>query len=201
MSATPFADLTALASRAGLRLEQVDARAKPPQPAVERTLKPGEPWQMSVDDLRGIVQLTIDLTGPPQLVADYINRLPSGVERLVLITGNENLSGGIRLFAEAYYEHPRGPVKVELNWPTMRERLVAAGWSAEDPKLATDPVAPKLRKAIQRGREQLPDVRGALGVVADFPRWLQRKAFFEAQAMKVAATRGEVLLGTTLPGQ
>lgn len=193
------ADLTALAGRVGLRLEQVDARARPPQPAVARALKPGEPWQMTVEELRGIVQLTIDLSGPPQLVADYVNRLPTGVERLVLITGDETLSGGIRLFGEAYYEHPRAPAKVELSWPTLRERLAAAGWSAEDPRLATDPVAPKLRRAIQRGRQQLPDVRSALAVVADFPRWLQRRAFFEDRAMKVAATRGELLLGTTLP--
>ncbi len=195
------ADLSRLAIANNLKLAGLDARPDPDRPQGDNRQRAGVRWQPSLDDLRGVVRLTLDLQGPPQQVAAFINSLPDKVERMVLIYGEENIPDGVRLLGEAYYEHPSHPRDIDLRWPTLRERLLTAGWDPADASLKNDPKLTALRKAVEQGRMMVPQARSSLKVVADFPRWLLRQSFFEERSMKVASVRGELLLSTTLPGQ
>ena len=195
------ADLRRLATETELRMVGLDAVPSPPRQQRDTVLTAGKRWEPKLDDLRGVVQLTMDLQGLPPYVAAFINRLPGAVERMILVTGDESIPGGVRLMAEAYYEHPRQAQDVTLAWPTLRERLLTAGWDPADPALKSEPAMAPLRKAVAQGRMLVPQVRAALKVVSDFPRWMLREAFFEERSMRVASVRGEILLGTTLPGQ
>jgi len=195
------ADLGRLARSMDVRLARIDATPDKPRPIDQTLHQPGVRWEPALKDLRGVVHLTMDLAGAPDRVAGFINRLPHTVERMVLIISEETIPGGIRLYGEAYYEHPHEPPGVDLRWPGLQERLLAAGWEPGDPALTKDPTMARLKKAVARGRAMAPDARAALKVVSDFPRWLLREAFFEERSMRVASVRGEILLGTTLPGQ
>lgn len=192
-------NLRALAERSGLRLHKLGTQIDPPPVVKTRALKPGEVWQPELEELRGVVHLTIDLIGSPPQVAAFINRIVAEVERLVIISGSEDIPGGVRLFGEAYFEHHIVAPKIELIWPTLRQRLVAAGHDPADPKLAQDPSYPRLKELVDAGRGRLPEVIGALKVVSDFPRWHLRRAFFEDRSMVASGMRGEQILGTTLP--
>lgn len=193
-------NLRAIAVDKLLALDRVDLRMAPaPPPPEPVVVRPGQTWQPTLDDLRGIVHLSLDLRGRLEDAAAFIQALPSQCERLVVVTGTESLPGGVRLMAEAYYEHDLPPPRVEIVWPPLEERLRAGGWDPKDPALARNPDFGRLKAAVELGRERLPSVRHTLQITSDFPRWLLRAKFFEERATAAMATRGDLLLGTVPP--
>ncbi len=157
-------------------------------------LKAGQRWQPTVAQLRGVAQVSLDLQGATKDVAAFIDALVQSIERLVVVTGASAIEGGVRLTLETYFERELPPPQVDIRWPTLEERLTAAGWDANDSKLQVDPLYTELKKEVLLGRQRLPDVRRTLQITADFPRWLLRYQFFEERAAAAAAVRGADLL-------
>lgn len=187
--------LRQLATTKGLTLTSVQTRVLPVPPGQPGAhLQAGGRWAPTLDDLRGVVALTLDLQGARDDVAAYIDALPGNVERLVVVHAAGPVAGGIRLEAEAYYERPLPPPQLDIRWPSLDERLLAAGWQPDDPKLRTDPAYEPLRAQVDLGRRRLPDVRKSLQITSDFPRHLLRAKFFDERAAVVSATRGADLL-------
>lgn len=187
--------LRQLAATKGLAVLAMEARALPlPASRLAPGVRPGERWEPTLDDLRGVVALTLDLQGARDDVAAYVDALPGNVERLVVVHAAGRTSGGIRLEAEAYYERPLPRPQLDIRWPSLDERLLAAGWRPDDPKLRADPAFEPLRAQVDLGRQRLPDVRKSLQITADFPRHVLRAKFFEERAALVASTRGAELL-------
>lgn len=195
------AQLKQVALDKGLTVSRLEKHldTSPPTPAPV-TLKPGQRWQPALDQLRGVIQLSVDVQGTAKDIAAFIDALPQAVERLVVVTGASQVPGGARILAEAYYERELPPPQVDLRWPTLEERLDAAGWKANDAKLLADPVYAELKKEVDLGRQRLPDVRRTLQISADFPRWLLRARFFEEKSNLEMAVRGQAVLANGAPG-
>lgn len=173
------------------------AEAAPPPPT---KLEPGKRWQPQLDDLRGVLQFRLDLQGSLRDAAGFIDALPGGMDRLVVITSHEALPGGVRLLGELYYEKPLPQPELSLAWPTLKERLTTAGWKdTEGPalqaQLQANPKLAEFAKQVELGHQRLPDVRRTLQITADFPRWLLRWQLFEERAKAVQAVQGARLLG------
>lgn len=187
--------LRQLATTKGLTVNALQTRVLPLPPSHLAThLQAGERWSPDLDDLRGVVGLTLDLQGARDDVAAYIDALPRNVERLVVVHAAGPVEGGIRLEAEAYYERVLPPPQLDIRWPSLDERLLVAGWQPDDPKLRTDPAYEPLRAQVDLGRRRLPDVRKSLQITSDFPRHLLRTKFFDERAAVVSSTRGAELL-------
>ena len=164
----------------------------PPAPAV---IGPGQRWQPTLDDLRGVVQLRIDLGGRPEDVAAFIDGLPSEVDRLIAVTKAEPIVGGTRLLAECYYERPLPQPEIKLQWPSLAERLAAVGLKDSDPAVLADPQFATLKTQVELGQNRVPDVRRVLTISADFARWLLRWQFFEERGRAEMAVTGRRVLG------
>lgn len=172
----------------------------PPPPQVPQVrLAAGQRWQPTPEHLTGTVQVRIDLQGAPRDAAGFIQALPGGLERLLIITGSEAIPGGVRLLGQAFFERELLPPEIEVHWPTLEDRLRAAGHDPAHPALELDPAYLALQQAVVQGRQRLPDVRHALKITADFPRWLLRARLFEERSLAAMAVRGEMLLGTVAP--
>mgnify|MGYP007106917245 CR=1 FL=1 len=168
-----------------------------PKPTLKAVvLKPGERWKPAVEELRGVVRLEIDLKGESSRIASFIDQIVTRVEPLMLVTGDQTIPDGIKLFAETYYEHSLPQPRVHVRWPTLAQRLQEAGWDPKDPKLPTNPTYIALRNAIKTGRQRLPEVRETLNISADFPRWFLRRSFFEDRSVAAMSMRGHILLDT-----
>jgi hypothetical protein len=193
--------LRQLAVDKGLTVSRLEKHVDPAPPQTAAvTLKPGERWQPTLDQLRGVVQLSVDIQGGAKDIVGYIDALPQAVERLVVVNGASAVPGGVRLMAEAYFERELPAPQIDIRWPTLEDRLDAAGWDAKDAKLLADPVYAELKKEVDLGRVRLPDVRRTLQISADFPRWLLRARFFEEKANAALAVRGQAILATGAPG-
>ena len=173
--------------------------AELPQPQPTK-LAPGQRWQPTLDELRGVLKFRLDLQGSMRDAAGFIDALPSTVDRLVVISSHEALPGGVRLLGELYYEKPLPPPELSLSWPALQERLATAGWKAtEGPalqaQLQANPKLAEYAKQVELGHQRVPDVRRTLQITADFPRWLLRWSFFEERAKAVQAVQGTRLLG------
>lgn len=193
--------LRALATDRMLTVAAFEARdLDPPRPPPPRPrLIPGVSWEPELADLRRTLTLHLALLGRPQDVAQFVNLLPTRVERLVVITGSEAIPGGVRLVGEAYFEHDLPPPEVDFAWPPLDVRLRAAGIDPKDPALPKDLDWTALQYADAEGRAKTPDARGIMQIAADFPRWLLRAKHFEDRAAAAVAVRGELLLGTVAP--
>lgn len=193
--------LRRLAAAKALTVQSLELRppAETTAPAPAK-LAAGQRWNPSLDELRGVVALRIDLQGSLRDAAGFVDALPSEVDRLIVITSREALPGGVSLRGELYFEKPLPPPELVLQWPTLQERLKTAGWSDTDgpalqAKLKADPQLAEFAKQVDLGHQRLPDVRRTLQITADFPRWLLRWKFFEDRAKAATAVQGVRLLG------
>ena len=186
-----------LASHHALIVENFQARVprrnKLPKAVV---LKPGDRWMPKREQLFATIRLEIDLQGSVQAAAKMIDEFPTKLERLVVVTGEQPRPGGVTLFAECWYEWSVPMPKIELPWPELDERLIAAGWNPRDPKVINDPQVAQLRELVVTGRKRMVDVRNTLAVAADFPRWFLRNEFFDEKSLAAQAVNGTELLGT-----
>jgi hypothetical protein len=149
--------------------------------------------------LRGVVQVSLDLQGSHEDIAGFIDALPRSVERLLVVTGAAPIKDGVRLLFEAYYERALPAAQLEIRWPTLDERLRAAGWDPLDARLLADPLHAELSKEVALGSQRLPAVRRTLQASADFPRWQLRGRFFDERANVALNVRGRELLARSLP--
>lgn len=189
-----------LATDKQLQVTRVEHHLVPsPALAPEVPLQPGQRWSPDLAQLRGVVQVSFDLQGPLDNVAGFIDALPRSVERLLVVTGAAPIKDGVRVLFEAYYERALPAVQFDIGWPTLEERLRAAGWDPLEPQLLADPMYAELNKEVELGRERLPAVRRTLQVSADFPRWQLRSRFFQERAGVVLGVRGRELLARSLP--
>ena len=188
--------LRSLAIKKLLVLQQFEPTLpKPMPPAVATVLGPGERWQPTLDQLRGVMHLRLDIGGRPDEIAAFVDALPSEVDRMVVVTGTAPLAGGTRLLAEAYYELPLPQPEVRLVWPTLAERLSAAGLVEADPKVAQHQLLAQLKTQVELGQNRLPDVRRLLVISADLARWLLRWQLFEERGRAEMEVSGKKLLG------
>lgn len=192
-------NLRHVASQHGLIIENFSAVVpeldSAPQAAV---LKPGERWQPKDEELFATIRLEIDLQGPVAGAAKMINDLPTKLERLVVVTGDQSRAGGVTLYAECWFERPVPMPQIDLPWPELEERLMAAGWDPKDSALVGNTEVDQLRVLLETGRLRMVDVRNTLAVAADFPRWFARNKFFDAKSLAASAMNGTEILGTVL---
>ncbi len=175
-----------------------EAKIRPPSALPKsRTLQVAEIWQAQTEEIHGVIDARITLSGDMKAIVQYVDLLPKHVERAVVVTGHTPLTGGVRLILEAFYERQPPAPKVQLRWPALEDRLEAAGWKADDPKLKTDPAWPTLEKLDKLGRARTPDVRSVMAVANDFPRWSARAALFNSLAERISKVRGVGVLRST----
>lgn len=178
-----------------LQILQYQARVAPisPLPPVVH-LQPGQRWLPTLDQLRGMIELRMEIQGRRQDLVAFIDTLPNQVERLI-VPGSATWQGGtLTMQAQAYYERSLQAPQVDIRWPGLEERLKDAGWNPQDPQVIADPLLAQLKDQLELGRKRLPDIRRTLTTSADFPRWLLRHDFFEERAAAALAVRGEALL-------
>ncbi|MBI5608886.1 MAG: hypothetical protein HY902_08385 [Deltaproteobacteria bacterium] len=187
--------LRRLAAQKGLAIKSIDVQmpAERPVPPSQK-LAPGQRWEPQLDDLRGVLQLRVDLVGAPKDIAAYIDSLPEQVDRLVVVTEREAFSNGAILKLEAYFERQLPAPEVQLAWPTLAERLRAAGYADGDPAVLAAPEYAKLKAQVELGQKRLPDVRRLVQISADFPRWLLRWQFFEERGRAETAVHGSQVM-------
>lgn len=189
-------ELRMLATAKALTVQALTIDTPPDLAAVQPfKLQLGERWQPKLEALRGVLQLRLDLQGSPRDLAAFIDALPTDCERLIVVTRREELPGGATLHAEAYYERPLPQPEVQLHWPSLDERLRAAGWSPDDRAVTGDPQYAALRTQVESGPQRLAEVRRILQISSDFPRWLLRWQFFEERGKAAMAVRGAALIG------
>ncbi len=188
--------LRRLAAQKGLVVKSIEVQAPAERPVPpSQKLAPGERWQPQLDDLRGVLQLRMDLVGAPKDIAAYIDSLPEQVDRLVVVTERETFSNGAILKLEAYFERQLPAPEVQVSWPTLADRLRAAGYAEGDPAVQSAPEYAKLKAQVELGQKRLPDVRRLVQISADFPRWLLRWQFFEERGRAETAVHGSQVMG------
>lgn len=195
------ASLRQLATANSLQVQAlvIDPPADSAAPAPAK-LQPGQRWEPTLDQLRGVLKFRLDLQGSLRDAAAFVDALPVEVDRLVVLTSREPLPGGVRLLGELYYEKPLPPPELTLVWPPLKDRLTTAGWKVvEGPalqaKMQADAKLGEFAKQVDIGHQRMPDVRRTLQITADFPRWLLRWKFFEERAKAATAVQGARLLG------
>ncbi|MCO4763531.1 MAG: hypothetical protein KC502_18585 [Myxococcales bacterium] len=191
-------DLRSHATALGLRVTdwKVHVRKMPAVPAKGPNLGPAELWATGAKDLRGVVDARISLVGPRPAIVGFIDRIPNHVERAVLVTGQSPLPNGITLHMQAFYERVQPRPQMVLKWPTLEDRLEAAGWKLNDPALPKDPSYRKLHEAVKQGRARIPDLRGVMNVAADFPRWFARAELLDELTGKILEVHASEVLKT-----
>jgi hypothetical protein len=172
-------------------------RGDPVEPV---TLGPGERWSPTAEELLGELRLEIDLHGKPQELVGFIDDLPARVERLIVLENLQREQDNYRITARAWFERAMPAPKVTLRWPPLAARLLEAGWDPEDPALRADPAWPTVQKLHDQGRARTPEVRAAVTITADFPRWLLRVREFEALSLRAASVSGASFLGLSTSG-
>jgi len=191
-------NLTQTANQFGLELTVVEAQADKEQQPLAPNLLPGQRWQLTREQLFGQVQLTLEVRGSEALIAKFIDGIPKYIERLIVVTGKEELGAGhFRLQAEAYFEQPVAEQLVQVQWPDIATRLADSGWPPGEPETAA-----MLRSA--EGRKLLADLEQAkvrfdkamrpVVISADFPRWILRASFFAERSTAAMAVSGRELL-------
>jgi hypothetical protein len=188
--------LRRLAAQKGLSFKAIEIKAPADRPVPPSAkLAPGQRWEPQVDDFRGVLQLRLDISGAPKDIAAFIDSLPEQVDRLVIITEREVFSNGAVLKAEAYFERQLPAPEVQLAWPSLAERLRAAGYRDGDPALQNAPEFKELKKQVELGQVRLPDVRRLVQISADFPRWQLRWQFFEDRGRAEMTMHGNQIMG------
>jgi len=176
---------------------QVHVRPTKPLPAKGPTLSASEMWTVDPSELKGIIDARMTIKGNQAKIIAFVDAIPKHVERAVLLTGQTPVPGGIRFQLQAFYERPPARPYTEVKWPSMEDRLEAAGWKLDDPRLPKAPAYAKLSDAIKMGRARIPDLRSAMDVANDFPRWFARAAVLDELTEKIVAVKGAALLQTT----
>ncbi|MSQ83487.1 MAG: hypothetical protein EXR77_11470 [Myxococcales bacterium] len=164
-------------------------------PTAQTVLQAGERFAPTVDELRAVLRIQLDLQGAARDIAKYIDILPDNVDRLLVVVGKQSLGGDTRVLLEAYYERPLPPPEVRLVWPSLPERLAAAGLNPQDPLLIKDLKYLELQKQVELGQNRVADVRRVLAIAADFPRWQLRWQLFADRAAAVRAMNGNKIMG------
>lgn len=164
-------------------------------PTAQTVLQAGERFAPSVDELRAVLRIQLDLQGAARDIAKYIDVLPDNIDRLLVVVGKQSLGGDTRVLLEAYYERPLPPPEVRLVWPSLPERLAAAGHNPQDPLLIKDAKYVELQKQVELGQNRVADVRRVLAIAADFPRWQLRWQLFADRAAAVKAANGNKIMG------
>ncbi len=190
------AEIQRLASMHNLIVEKVGADVPDTRPPVPTVLKPGERWEPTDDELFATIRLEIDLQGPVEAAARFIDTVPTHLERLVVVTGDRARSGGVRLLAECWFERGAPMPKLDLPWLEVEQRLRAAGYDPDNPQLADNPQIARLSTIVDTGRRRMNDIKNTLAVASDFPRWFARARFFEAKQVAAGAVKGAELLGS-----
>ena len=185
------------AEAAGLTVLDVrcDPPPQPPPAPPAAPLGTTERWTVDEDQMLGTIDVTVDLEGTTDAIANWINALPGTTERFWLVRGAQRLGErAVRLTGQAFFERPMDQRRVDVSWPPLDEWLRAAG---HDPKAASvtgDPDYSQLAKAVQLGRELIPDVRSVLVSTNDLPRWAARTRIFARCSSQIAAVDGQAVL-------
>ncbi|MBM4345209.1 MAG: hypothetical protein FJ100_17705 [Deltaproteobacteria bacterium] len=175
--------------------------AEEPTPPSAAVIKPGERWQPRLDDLRLVIPLRLDVQGSARDVARYLDDLPTQVDRLLVVQRVERRptpageSPIVRLHLEAYCERALPQPELDLHWPGVDERIVAAGLDPSSPAVRDHPQLPVLVAQVELGQKRLPDVRRVLSITADFPRWQLRWQFAADRGAAIRAQNGAKLMG------
>lgn len=190
-------NIRALASTHALLVEGFNAEVPEFDAAPKRTiLQPGERWEPKEEELFATIRLEIDLQGSVSAAAKMIDDFPNKLERLVVVTGDRARPGGVTLYAECWFERPLPMPKIDLPWPELEDRLLAAGWDPEDEEVLAMPEVQQLKELVITGRQRLVDVRNTLAVASDFPRWFLRNKFLDKKSLAAQSIKGHELLGT-----
>lgn len=181
---------------AGLGLQIAHIAVKLPNTPLPppKRLRPGEHWQPQAAELLGTLEMSVQVNGPLPLVArmvDLVGKCP----RLVLIEQAKVEGSRVYMQALAWYERPIPAPELELKWRSADDRLAAAGWKLNDPALAKDPAMPRLRSAVDAGREQLPAVRALLKTTLELPRYMARARELVQIRAQVSRVVGRRILG------
>ncbi len=192
-------DLRAHARAMSLEMSDWQVHVRPTAPVAAKGPQLGadQTWELSPDDLKGVIDARVTIKGSQSEIISFIDRIPNHVERAVWVTGQTPVPGGIRFALQAFYERTPPRPFTDVHWPTLEDRLEAAGWGLSDPKLPTDPAYPKLQAAIKQGRARIPDLRSAMDIANDFPRWFARAGVLDELTDKIMAVSGAALLRTT----
>lgn len=175
--------------------------AEEPTPPAAAVIKPGQRWQPTLDELRLTIAVRFDVQGNPRDVARFVDDLPTQVDRLLVLQRVENLASPagqlpiVRLHLQAYCERALPQPVVDLAWPDVDERLVAAGLDPKSPAVRNHPQLPVLVAQVDLGQKRLPDVKRVLSIAADFPRWQLRWQFVHDRATALRAKTGAQWLG------
>lgn len=187
------------ATRHAIELHQVEAQPSLAGPACPKTIAADARWAPSMDQLFGRIDLRLHVQGSDALIAKFIDALPEQVNRLVVIAGRESVDGDrMVLLAEAWFERSCPAPEVRVQWPTLRERLVAGGWSPNSRELqdALDsPQGKALDQMIEGARAEVTKAAEVLKIEVDFPRWLARWRLFADRGEAAMAVRGRSVVG------
>lgn len=181
----------------GLHIARIDSKVPALTAPLQSTLHAGERWQLRPTDLLGQVDLEVIVNGPLPSIAALIDDVGQ-CTRVVAVRHVKVNANEAALTAVAWFEHNLPAPELEIRWRSLDERLLAAGWKPADPALAKDPLLPRLKAAVDAGREQLPKVRNILAITAEIPRWMLRTKQLLILRDEVMRIQGKLLLG--LPG-
>lgn len=179
----------------------LDVRCDPPAPPASPATPPPalttrDRWTVDEEQMLGTIEVTIDLEGRLDAIAGWIDGLPGSTERFVWIRGAQRLGDrAVRLVGRAFFERVADQRQVEASWPSLEQWLRAAGHDPASPELKADPEFTRLSKAVQLGRELLPDVRSVLVSTNDLPRWSARARMFANCSAWIAAVDGRSVVG------
>lgn len=183
----------------GLQVASIQTKADPQVTPVERTIQPGEHWNVKEEDLLGKIHMRVVIQGPLPQIAQVIDE-QTACTRIILVRSAKAQGSEVTIEADAWYEQALGAPKLDLRWRTLDERLVAAGWRPDDPALKQDPAYERLRSALEVSRPLIPRVRDVLYTTVEMPRMLARVHAMARLKQQSMLVRGVELLGVGTGG-
>lgn len=193
------AALEAHGARTGATVRNMAATPQPGEPRVlPDTIPAQNRFDATLADVRSILDVRFDLVATPQQAAAFVEALPVGVERLLVVTSLQRNSDGATIFAEAYWEPQRRAPTAKPAWPAAAERL-KEGLVSDTPELQASPPFVELLRVVGEGQKLLPDAEEALRITSDFPLWETRHRFFDERSAAVLAVDAKKMLGAAQP--
>ncbi len=182
---------------------KVNVPSLPTLPKSGVEVAPTERWKLKASDVRGVVNAELIVEGERSKLVAFIDDLPKRVERAVLVTGHRKQGNATVLLLRSFYERHHPAPTLNLKWPSLEQRLIAAGYKGQSAALQKSPHWADLVERDRQGRARIPSLRTMMLVAHDFPRWFAKAELFDQISKAIMAVKGTRLLNqppTSNPG-
>lgn len=185
----------------GLRLASFRAEVRPtPRRILPETVPEGPRFPLTLDDLRGVVEVRMEIAGPAPRLAGVLRALRAAPRLLFPVRAWET-PASLRLLAEAYFFHP---LRVPTPIPRERSAEAALAAAAIDPAaFVDDPEAQRwldeTAADYQEMRAHAEAYRQALAIQSDLRRMGKRMEFARERSRAVAARTPARVLAPRTP--